>query len=584
MKNDNLDECYALVTPKQFTHLCHRFNKIWGKGISFKSVKKIVARAFGLPSETHLIQRLKVSPIFQMQVASRINSEYFDFCRFHHTKVTNLYIGHDLELSTARDEINSSTDVGEFICFQLAIRSLPLKDEFFAAHVGINSLKRVDETELYPSLYRFVARASAIPSMAVTEVNATRLINHNELNIEGLIDINRSVLYFDEANRYFPGSKIEHLLGDDGATIDGLMYTSGFASLVIKNTKQNLGILREKMLGTLFALSAKDSLLRESIVVEVIEISAEANQKKYFISPHNDDGISKATVKIPDFVECYGADLLKRSGLIISTLIYHDDMYTTCFGDSAVTHNQVSLICSSSRYINDKTPVQLNIMNRAVLDLELSSFNASETQLNHMHKSVLAMRDYFITAIFTLKQDYYELCSEPPMTLTRANRIGAKNIPLVSDSLSVLILIDRKGICDDLTDNLINTEDNSLNLGLDLDEHFGLFKFDSFAHRLKGADVVKINYTYVAGPLGNETNCVVGLDSDDNDVIVFELLHNRSSPDYPCEDFYEELFESIINAGIEVYAYSYESSAKFPMDEIPSETEFYPYLVGKGCK
>ena len=90
MKNDNLDECFALVTSNQFTNLCHHLNKTWGKGISFKSVKKIVAHAFGYSSETHLIQRLKVKPIFKMDLVNCINDEYFDFCRFHYKEIIRL--------------------------------------------------------------------------------------------------------------------------------------------------------------------------------------------------------------------------------------------------------------------------------------------------------------------------------------------------------------------------------------------------------------------------------------------------------------------------------------------------------------
>ena len=95
--------------------------------------------------------------------------------------------------------------------------------------------------------------------------------------------------------------------------------------------------------------------------------------------------------------------------------------------------------------------------------------------------------------------------------------------------------------------------------------------------------MVKINYTYVQGALGNETNCCIGLDIDDNDVIVFELLQNESSPDYPIFDFYELLFESLIKVGIQVFAYSYESS-HFLIETIPSKTGYYPFLVGEGCK
>ncbi|EOB2875545.1 hypothetical protein ACIL2K_002629 [Vibrio vulnificus] len=586
MKNDNLDECFALVTSNQFINLCHHLNKTWGKGIRFKSVKKIVAHAFGYSSETHLIQRLKVRPIFKMDLVNCINNTYFDFCRFHYKEIIHLCTSDDIELSEisiARDLINSSTDVGEFICFQLAIRSLPMDTQYSSTpHVGINSLKQIDDTVLYPSLYRSVAEASKIPSMSVSEVSSTSLINRNKLNVEGLINVNRSVLYYDEANRYLPESNIEDLLGNDGTTIDDLMYTTGFASLVIKNTKQNLSALRDKMLGNLYALSPTASLLRESIVVEVIEISAEANQSKYFLSPLNDGINSKATVAIPDYFYCYGAELLRRSGLIISTLIAHNGTYTTCFGDSENTHNQVSLICSSPRYINDDTPIQVNVMNREMLSLELVDYGASETQLNHMHKSVLALRAYFICTIFTLQEES-ELKSDQSMILTRANRIGAKNIPLVSDSLSVLILIDRKGICDGLSDNLINTEDNTLHLDTDKDVDFWRIEFLFFTRRLQRAGVVKINYTYVQGALGNETNCCIGLDSNDNDVIVFELLQNESSPDYPIFDFYELFFESLIKVGIQVFAYSYESS-RFLIDTIPSKTEYYPFLVGEGCK
>ncbi|MCQ1058362.1 hypothetical protein LRP52_37380 [Photobacterium sp. ZSDE20] len=579
MKNDSLDECIALVTPNEFTTLCHQLRKIWGKDVSFKSVKKIVARAFGFPSETHLILRLKVKPVFQMNLVNHINCEYIDHCRFHHKEIKNFNSDYDLELSTARDKINSCSDVGELICFQLAIRSLPIDDQY----VGINSLDRVDEAEYFPSLFRSVAQASGIPSMSVSEVNSNRLINRDELDITGLINFERSVLYYDEANRYLPGSRIESVLGDDGETIDHLMYTSGFASLVIRNTKQNISTLREKMLGKLYALAPKDSRLSESIVVEVIEISSEPNQSQYHLNAQNNCDNSKVSVAIPDYVDSYGADLLKRSGLIISTLVYHEfnkqPAFTTCFGSNETTHNQISLVCSSVRYINDDTPVFLNVMKIEMLSLELSEYGASDAQIKHMHKSILALRQHFITAIFNLNEEY-EL--KQYLSLTRANTIGAKTKPLISDSLSVLILVDRKGICEDQPEFLTNENSTFYQDTNDVD--FELAAYQPFTHRLQRAGVVKLSYTYVEGPLGNEINCVVGLDKDDNDLIIFELLHNQASPDYPVESFFSEFMHSISKAGIQVYSASYREECYADIDEIPSASGYYPYLVGVGCK